>query len=81
MEAHLVEEILTIIIKNLVTDEKAISIKKLDDEKSVTYEVKVAESDMGKVIGKDGRIAKAIRTIMKSIATKENKKINIEFID
>ncbi len=75
------EEILTIIIKNLVTDEKAISIKKLDDEKSVTYEVKVAESDMGKVIGKDGRIAKAIRTIMKSIATKENKKINIEFID
>lgn len=75
------EEILTIIIKNLVTDEKAISIKKLDDEKSVTYEVKVTESDMGKVIGKDGRIAKAIRTIMKSIATKENKKINIEFID
>ena len=46
-----------------------------------TFEVKVAESDMGKVIGKEGRIAKAIRTIMKSVASKENKKVSIEFID
>lgn len=75
------KEILTTIIKSLVTDELAISINEVEGEQSVIYEVKVAEKDMGKVIGKEGRIAKAIRTIMKALAAKENKKITIEFID
>ena len=75
------KETLTTIIKNLVTDESAISINEVEGEQSVIYEVKVAEKDMGKVIGKEGRIAKAIRTIMKALAAKENKKITIEFID
>ena len=74
------KETLTTIIKSLVTDESAISINEIEGEKTVTYEVRVAESDMGKVIGKDGRIAKAIRTIMKALATKDSKKITIEFI-
>ena len=47
----------------------------------IVFEVKVAQSDMGKVIGREGRIAKAIRTIMKALATKEGKKVTIEFID
>lgn len=75
------KETLTTIIKSLVTDESAISINEVEGEQSVIYEVKVAEKDMGKVIGKEGRIAKAIRTIMKAIAAKENKKTTIEFID
>lgn len=75
------KETLTTIIKNLVTDESAISINEVEGEQSVIYEVKVAEKDMGKVIGKEGRIAKAIRTIMKALAAKESKKITIEFID
>ena len=75
------KETLTTIIKNLVTDESAISINEVEGEQSVIYEVTVAEKDMGKVIGKEGRIAKAIRTIMKALAAKENKKITIEFID
>ncbi|MGN1301957.1 MAG: KH domain-containing protein [Clostridia bacterium] len=74
------KETLTTIIKSLVTDESAISINEVEGEQSVIYEVKVAEKDMGKVIGKEGRIAKAIRTIMKALAAKENKKITIEFI-
>ena len=74
------KETLTTIIKSLVTDESAISINEIEGEKTVTYEVKVAESDMGKVIGKEGRIAKAIRTIMKAQAAKDSKKITIEFI-
>ena len=74
------KETLTTIIKSLVTDEAAISINEIEAEKTVTYEVKVAESDMGKVIGKEGRIAKAIRTIMKALAAKDSKKITIEFI-
>ena len=74
------KETLTTIIKSLVADESAISINEIEGEKTVTYEVKVAESDMGKVIGKEGRIAKAIRTIMKALAAKDCKKITIEFI-
>ena len=74
------KETLTTIIKSLVTDESAISINEVEGEQSVIYEVKVAEKDMGKVIGKEGRIAKAIRTIMKALAAKDNKKITIEFI-
>ena len=74
------KETLTTIIKSLVTDESAVSINEIEGEKTVTYEVRVAEGDMGKVIGKEGRIAKAIRTIMKAQAAKDSKKITIEFI-
>lgn len=74
------KEALTAIINSLVTEIDAVSINEIEGEKSVIFEVKVAQSDMGKVIGKEGRIAQAIRTIMKALAAKENKKITIEFI-
>ena len=74
------EEILTTIISNLVDDKDAVEIKKIDSEKTITFEVKVAEGDMGKVIGKQGRLAKSIRTVMKSLANKEHKKVSVEFI-
>lgn len=74
------KEVLELMIKNLVDDAEAVSIKELNGEKSIVYEVKVSENDMGKVIGKQGRVARAIRAIMKSIASKENKKVTIEFI-
>ena len=63
------------IIISLVNDPAQVSIKETENEKSVVLEVKVADSDMGKVIGKEGRIAKAIRTIMKALAAKEGKKV------
>ena len=75
------KETLTAIIKSLVTDESAISINEVEGEKSVIYEVRVAEADMVKVIGKEGRIAKAIRTIFKAAYAKEQKRVTIEFID
>lgn len=74
------KDILETIILNLVEDKEAVSIIEKEEEKSIVLEVKVAESDMGKVIGKQGRVAKSIRTVMKSIAGKENKKISVEFI-
>lgn len=74
------KEMLETIIKSLVTDIDAVSVNEVEGEKSVIFEVKVAENDMGKIIGKEGRIANSIRTIMKALAAKENKKINIEFI-
>ena len=74
------KEILQTIISNLVDDKQAIEIKEVDGEKSIIFEVKVAEKDMGKVIGKQGRLAQSIRTVMKAVAGKEQKKVTIEFI-
>lgn len=75
------KESLEAIITSLVNEPSEVSINQLDGEKQVTFEVKVDQSDMGKVIGREGRIAKAIRTIMKALAAKEGKKVTIEFID
>ena len=75
------KEILETIIKNLVENENEVTITEKEEERNITFEVRVAESDLGKVIGKQGRIAKSIRTIMKSIAGKEQKRINVEFIE
>ena len=67
--------------KNLVDNQEEVSIIEKSEAKSVCYEVKVAKEDMGKVIGKQGKMAKAIRSIMKAIATREHKKVNVEFLD
>lgn len=74
------KEILHTIISNLVEDQNAIEINQIDGTQSVVFEVKVAESDMGKVIGKQGKIAHSIRTVMKAVAAKEHKKATVEFI-
>lgn len=68
------------IVKSLVEFPEQVSINEISGEKSVVYEVKVADSDMGKVIGREGKIAVAIRTVMKALASKEQKKVNVEFI-
>ena len=74
------KEILETIIKNLVDNKDAVEIKELDGEQSIVFEVKVAENDMGKVIGKQGKIAGSIRTVMKAVASKEGKRVSVEFI-
>ena len=68
------KEILETIICNLVDNKEAVEIKELEGEKSVVFEVKVAEEDMGKIIGKP------IRTVMKAVAGREQKRVTIEFI-
>lgn len=75
------KEILEVLIKNLVEDKDLVSINETNKDNNFVYEVKVSEKDMGRVIGKQGRMAKSIRTVMKAMATKENKKITIEFVD
>lgn len=74
------KDILETIILNLVDDKEAVQINEVEGEKSIIFEVKVAESDMGRVIGKQGRLAQSIRTVIKSIAGKEHKKVSVEFI-
>jgi len=73
--------ILESIILNIVDDKEAVSIEEKVNGENVVYEVKVADNDMGRVIGKQGRVAKAIRTLMKSLGSKEKKRITIEFLD
>ena len=75
------KEIIETIILNLVENKDAVEITEKQDEKSVVFEVKVANEDMGKVIGRQGRLAKSIRTVVKSIAGREHKKVSVEFID
>ena len=74
------KEILQTIIENLVDDKESISINEVEGEKSIVFEVKVADKDMGKIIGKQGKIAQSIRSIMKAVAAKEHKKVSVEFI-
>lgn len=74
------KELLELIVKGLVDDAEAVSIEEVTDDKSVTYEVRVAEQDMGKVIGKQGKIAKSIRSVIKAIAIKEHKRVRVEFL-
>ena len=75
------KEILETIITNLVDDKSSVHINQVDGEQSTVFEVKVADSDMGKVIGKQGKVAKAIRTIMKSVTSNEKKNVGIVFED
>lgn len=74
------KEVLETIIRSLVSNQDAVSISEVNGEKSIIYEVKVAQEDMGKIIGKEGRVAKAIRTLIKALAAKEEKRVSIEFI-
>ena len=75
------KEILETMINTLVSDQESVKINQIDGAQTTIFEVKVAEEDMGKVIGKQGVIAKAIRTIMKAVASKENKRVSVEFLD
>ena len=74
------KDILEVIIKNLVDNKDSVEINEVNGEKSVVFEVKVAEGDMGKIIGKQGRLAKSIRTVIKAVANKESKRVTVEFI-
>ena len=75
------EEFLKVIISNLVENKDQVEITKKEEEKQTIFEVRVAKEDMGRVIGRQGRLAKSIRTVMKSVSAKEHKKVLVEFID
>ena len=75
------EEILKTIIENLVDNKEAISIEKVEENYKEVYKVKVDQSEIGRVIGKQGKIAQSIRTIMKSLGAKEQKKVEVEFVE
>ncbi|NLM10971.1 MAG: KH domain-containing protein [Clostridiaceae bacterium] len=74
------KELLESIARSLVDNPDDVSVRELEGEKSLILELRVAEDDMGKVIGKQGRIAKAIRTVMKAAAMRNDKRVIVEII-
>ena len=74
------KELLEIIARNLVDYPEQVSITEKEGDRACILELKVAPDDMGKVIGKQGRIAKAIRTVVKAAAIHEDKKIIVEIV-
>lgn len=74
------KELLESIAKSLVDNPEDVSVREVEGERSLILELRVAENDMGKVIGKQGRIAKAIRTVMKAAAMRNNKRVVVEII-
>ena len=76
----MMKQVLELIAKALVDHPEAVSVNEVAGDQSIILELKVAEDDMGKVIGKQGRIAKAIRTVVKAAASRENKRVVVEII-
>ncbi len=73
-------ELVKAIAKALVDKPEAVEVNEIENAGSITVELRVDPEDMGKVIGKQGRIAKALRTVVKAAATKENKRVVVEII-
>lgn len=74
------KELVKVIAKSLVDKPEDVHVNEVLGEESIILELKVSPEDMGKVIGKQGRIAKAIRTVVKAAAIKENEKVVVEII-
>ena len=74
------KELVEVIAKFLVDHPEVVVVTEKEEGKHVTVELHVAASDMGKVIGKQGRIAKAIRAVVKAASSKDNKKVDVEIV-
>ena len=76
----MMRDLVTVLAKALVDNPDQVEVNAKETDRVLNLELKVAPEDMGKVIGKQGRIAKAIRTMVKAAATKEGKKVNVDII-
>lgn len=74
------KELVKVIASSLVDHPEAVQVTETEKDNAIVIELKVDESDMGKVIGKQGRIARAIRTVVKAAASKEEKKVIVDII-
>ena len=72
------QELVTVLAKALVEKPEEVQVEAVEEEDRTILKLHVAKDDMGRVIGKQGRIAKAIRTIVKSAATREKKKVSVD---
>ena len=75
------KDLLTYIAQNLVEHPQAVDVQETETDGNVVLELRVDPSDMGTVIGRQGRIAKEIRTLMRSVAQRQGKKVSVEIMD
>ena len=75
------KELLLYMANNLVDDPEAVTVNEISDEDGTVLELHVASADMGKVIGRQGRIAKEIRTIVKTVSQRSGQKVTVEIVD
>jgi predicted RNA-binding protein YlqC (UPF0109 family) len=75
------KELVEVIAKALVEHPEQVEVSEKESDRAIVVELKVAPGDMGKVIGKQGRIAKAIRSVVKAAASKEDKKVIVDIVD
>ncbi|MBR1845466.1 MAG: KH domain-containing protein [Oscillospiraceae bacterium] len=75
------KELLAYVAKSLVDNPDAVQVKEIDCDGEVILELRVAPEDMGKVIGRQGRIAKEIRAIVRSLAQRKNTRVSVEIMD
>ena len=74
------ESLVEYVAKSLVDDPASVSVKTVDDEEGRVIELHVAEDDMGKVIGRNGSVAKALRTLLKVVAAREGDTVSLEIV-
>ena len=74
------KELLTYIAQSLVDNPDQVSVTELDKEGEIVFEVRVADGDMGKIIGRQGRIVKEIRILMRAVAQRQGKKVSVEIM-
>ncbi|HXF32287.1 MAG TPA: KH domain-containing protein [Solirubrobacterales bacterium] len=74
-------ELLEFLVKALVEDPDAVEVEELEEDGDLVYEISVAEGDLGRVIGKGGRVANAIRTIAKAAAVRIDRRVIVDILD
>ena len=75
------KDLVAVIAKSLVEHPADVVVDEKEEERQTVLELRVAKDDMGRVIGRQGRIAKAIRTVVKAMAVRENKKVTVEIVE
>ncbi|AAC68254.1 KH domain-containing protein [Chlamydia trachomatis] len=75
------KEFLAYIVKNLVDKPEEVHLKEVQGTNTIIYELTVAKGDIGKIIGKEGRTIKAIRTLLVSVASRDNVKVSLEIME
>ncbi|MFZ5814844.1 MAG: KH domain-containing protein [Bacillota bacterium] len=76
----MLKKLVEVLVKGLVEHPDQVTINAVESPRAVTLEVRVADGDMGKVIGRQGRVAKAIRTVVKAAAVKDGRRVTVEFL-
>ena len=81
VKEHSAKDLLLYIARNLVENPDAVTVTEVEENQEMTLELRVAPEDMGKVIGRQGRIAKEIRTLVRSCAQRMGQKVSVDIVD